>query len=429
MTELPRDLVEQELQRLAFRAVLAEAVQRRGLLVLCVVAALLAIGVAQLTADAWLGTHGTDRLLLAGAVIPLRVVQGEWWRLFTGPLLHADWSHLLLNVIALFVVGRPIEAAFGHARFWLIYAGAGLAGAMGTVTSSVALPVSGHPAAFVAQMATAPLSVGASASVFGLVAALVAFGLKLWPRLTPGLRKSLIYMPALVLAAMLLMGGLAGTGVDNMAHIGGTAGGLALGLVLRPQLRGVDGGRLPWSAWARPLAWLAGGLVVAAVAMSILRIGQPLDLPPVRPAILIFQGQRMAYPADGQRGLVRGGRCRKEYVDPVWALQTGRTPCWLLPLDGVLILGRRDKLMTLDTEDLDALRLANRTGRFAWRQPDVMVHPVGDRWMYLVLAPESLLPSQVRALQPLLPPPGSGRVSEPLQPGDPQWQDWLRLPS
>jgi membrane associated rhomboid family serine protease len=429
MSEPTREeLLQQELHRIVFRAVLAEALRHRVRLVRVVLALLLIVGLLEFTADQWLGPQGADRLFLAGALIPVRVLQGEWWRLFTGPLLHADWSHLLLNAVALFVVGRPVEAAYGPSRFWLIFAGAGLAGAIATVTSSLPMQGTGPAAAFTAQMAAAPMSVGASGAIYGLIAAMIALGIKLWPRLTPGLRKSLVLLPFMLLLAMLAVGSL-GSHVDTMAHVGGALGGLMLGLALRPQLSGIDRARFRSSAWTRPLAWACAGLMVAAMAMSILRIGQPLDLPKVRTIPLQFDGMRIAVPADLPHGVVRQGRCQGRAVDPNWALRTGRLPCWSLPLDGYVVLGRRDHLLTLDTEDLQTERDANRTGRFVRRQPEVLVHPLGDRWLWLVQASDSLLPSHARALQPLLPPAGSATVAALPQPGDAPWPALFQVPT
>lgn len=420
------ELLQRELHRIALRMVLAEALRHRVRVVPVLIAALLLIGLASFTADAWLGPNGAYHLQLAGALMPVRVLQGEWWRLFTGPMLHADWAHLMLNLVALYVVGRPIEAAFGPARFWLIYAGAGLAGALATVTSSVPLPVEGPVAAFTARMALAPMSVGASGSIFGLIAAMIALGLKLWPQLTPGLRKSLVHMPVVLLLAMLVVGSLQ-PHVDTMAHLGGATGGLMLGMVLRPQLHGFGRDTRAWSAWARPLAWVCAGLALAALALSALRVGKPIELPAVRVTAFSDDFLQASWPTDLPRGVLRQGRCQQQYLDPAWALKTDRMPCWILPVNGDLILGRRDRLLDLDAGDLQALRKANASGHFQWRQPGVMVYPLGDRWLWVLHASEAMLASHAKALQPLLPAPNLAQVATP-QPGDPPWTERLQPP-
>lgn len=43
---------------------------------------------------------------------PPAVNHGEWYRLFTYGLLHADWTHLIFNMFTLYLFGQAIEVAF-----------------------------------------------------------------------------------------------------------------------------------------------------------------------------------------------------------------------------------------------------------------------------------------------------------------------------
>ncbi len=53
-----------------------------------------------------------------GALEPYAVVvQGEYWRLFTGLFLHGGFTHLFFNVFALYVLGPPLERSIGTMRF------------------------------------------------------------------------------------------------------------------------------------------------------------------------------------------------------------------------------------------------------------------------------------------------------------------------
>ena len=81
---------------------------------------------------------------------------GEWWRLVTGGFLHFGPIHLLFNMMALWVIGRDIEPALGHARFLAVYLVSLLGG-------SAAVLLLSPPTANVA---------GASGAVFGLMGAL-----------------------------------------------------------------------------------------------------------------------------------------------------------------------------------------------------------------------------------------------------------------
>ncbi|HEY8079656.1 MAG TPA: rhomboid family intramembrane serine protease [Labilithrix sp.] len=50
----------------------------------------------------------------------------ELYRLFTATVLHAGWAHVSMNMLGLLVLGRPLEAAVGRARFVAIYVLAGI---------------------------------------------------------------------------------------------------------------------------------------------------------------------------------------------------------------------------------------------------------------------------------------------------------------
>lgn len=43
---------------------------------------------------------------------PAITKQGQWYRFFTCGLLHADWEHLLFNMISLYLFGATVEAYF-----------------------------------------------------------------------------------------------------------------------------------------------------------------------------------------------------------------------------------------------------------------------------------------------------------------------------
>jgi membrane associated rhomboid family serine protease len=79
------------------------------------------------------------------------VADGEWWRLLTAGFLHGGLFHLLLNMYALFFLGRMIEPALGHVRFAALYFASLLAGSFGAVLLNPDTPV-----------------VGASTAIFGL---------------------------------------------------------------------------------------------------------------------------------------------------------------------------------------------------------------------------------------------------------------------
>ena len=157
-----------------------------------------------------------DRIFEAFAKVGERVRAGELWRLFTASFLHAGILHLWINGASLASIGPPIERVYGRLRFLAIFL---LGGAAGMAASVVLVPLP---------------SLGASAGVFALLGALLAYALRSRARLPPRVRRLLI-VQSLVIAALNLAFGFAVRFIDNAAHVGGLAGGLVLGLVLRPR--------------------------------------------------------------------------------------------------------------------------------------------------------------------------------------------------
>jgi len=49
------------------------------------------------------------------------VAQGEWWRVITGQLMHANWLHIGSNGFGIWVFGRQVEPLFGQKGMWGLY--------------------------------------------------------------------------------------------------------------------------------------------------------------------------------------------------------------------------------------------------------------------------------------------------------------------
>lgn len=396
MSPAPAD--DDEARRFAaavFRAQLAEAFRRPTPMTWGLLLALTLIAAAQGAADHWLGASGLDRLVFAGALIPDKVLQGEWWRPLTGPMLHSTWSHLLMNLVGIGLIGRQIEAAYGSAGFAVLWLAATLAGALGTL-------LAGHA-----------ISVGASGGVFGLVSALVILGARLWPRLQARLRVSLVLVPAALLLLLLGVGELAElvqpSRLDRAAHAGGALGGMLAGGWLPLRLRDADGANLvaaPSPTTRRLVRWLAlAGIFASLLAFAeFARRGQDAPrMPPVVAQVFATEIGPIKLPASQPRGVLREGRCEGERVSVDWAIGLGHRLCSPLPLGGLLLVGRRDKLLTLDAGDHEAMRDALRQGRFVRRERDVLLHPIGRDHLYVVLGNDALLPTYAEALAALLP--------------------------
>ncbi|MFC0582475.1 rhomboid family intramembrane serine protease [Micrococcoides hystricis] len=147
----------------------------------------------QLTADMWYaGAYGFEKP----------------WRLITHGFVHSPtgFTHILLNMLSLYWIGRPMESAIGSAKFSLLYfaslIGAGLA----------------------VLLITDPMTpvVGASGAIYGI------FGGLIWV----SRRAQIPLVPLAVILAINLVISFTLPGISWEGHLGG----LVVGLVLTPLL-------------------------------------------------------------------------------------------------------------------------------------------------------------------------------------------------
>ena len=175
-------------------------------------------------ADAWgivFGARSGETLTLLGGRNHDRVAAGEVWRLVSAGFLHGDASHLFFNGLALVGLGRMSEASFGGLRTLWIFL---LSVVGGNILS---------------QMGDAPLSIGASGGVFGLMGALVAFGWTRRAALPPPMRE-MFGKQLWKWIGLNLVIGLMLPFIDNRGHIGGLIAGAVAGLVLHDRLTRQD---------------------------------------------------------------------------------------------------------------------------------------------------------------------------------------------
>ncbi|GAB4225061.1 MAG: rhomboid family intramembrane serine protease [Stanieria sp.] len=114
------------------------------------------------------GSENLKTLEYLGALIPAKVIAGEWWRLLTANFLHFGWLHLITNMAALYLLGRLVEASFGFLRYLIVYFFSGI-GAMFLFT--------------VLTLKTGEenvLLVGASAAIMGLIGGILAIFWQIW---------------------------------------------------------------------------------------------------------------------------------------------------------------------------------------------------------------------------------------------------------
>lgn len=159
------------------------------------------------------GIDFNEGLYIFGAKENLSIMQGQYWRFLTPIFLHASFTHLLVNSYSLYWVGSVTEKLYGHMKFLVIYLAAGI---FGNILSFIFSPNPG---------------VGASGSIFGLLGALLYFGIE-----NPELFRRYFGHNIIITIAINVVYGFVHKGIDNYAHLGGLLGGfLASGIV---KLRG-----------------------------------------------------------------------------------------------------------------------------------------------------------------------------------------------
>src|SRR5262249_37714187 len=139
--------------------------------------------------------------------------------------LHADWMHLIGNMLFLWVFGDNVEDAMGHLRFLLFYVVCGVAG--------------GLAYALLGPQASETPLVGASGAVSGVIAAYLV----LYPRVRVWILlfwRIPLPVPALwclggwiLLQFWQLVFGSGETQVAWLAHVGGLTTGAVLVILLK----------------------------------------------------------------------------------------------------------------------------------------------------------------------------------------------------
>ena len=159
----------------------------------------------------WGGLGLQDHLLLINKAVfsdnqVHGVYAGEWWRVFTVVLTHANWLHLGSNMLVFFQLGNIIEHFYGRARYGFIL----LISALVASFSSLWLDPVNQP------------SVGASGMIFGLFGVMLVTGKKM----------GVDYRQVLGLLVLNIAFSFV-PGVNWHAHAGGLVGGFLAALALQ----------------------------------------------------------------------------------------------------------------------------------------------------------------------------------------------------
>ncbi|GAA4101661.1 rhomboid family intramembrane serine protease [Streptomyces hundungensis] len=171
---------------------------------------LIGINIALFLVQQVVGYRFTDAFYLLGqAGVPgfggvQGVAEGQWYRLLTSMFLHGGYAHIGFNMLSLWWIGGPLEAALGRARYLALYFVSGLAG--GALT-------------YLLTASNAP-SLGASGAIFGLFGAMAV----LMRRMKYDMR------PVIGLLVVNLIFTFAWSGIAWQAHVGGLVAGVLLGI-------------------------------------------------------------------------------------------------------------------------------------------------------------------------------------------------------
>ena len=186
---------------------------------------------------AFMGIDGRTLVYFGAKFGALMFQQGEWWRLITAGFLHGGLLHIGMNSWVLYDLGTTVEHFYGTRRMLVIYF-------LSSVTGFLA-----------STFWNAGVSVGASAALFGLIGAMIAIGIR-----DKSFAGSAIKSMFVRWAIYGLIFGLLFPMIDNAAHIGGLAGGFAVGYAAQtPRL--VEDGREKFWLYA---AYVCVGLTVLA---------------------------------------------------------------------------------------------------------------------------------------------------------------------
>lgn len=147
------------------------------------------------------------------------------WTFVTSTFMHADISHFIFNMFALFIFGMFLES---RVRPWMFIAVYFLAGIVGNVGYMITAPDSMTP------------GVGASGAIYGVMGVLgvIAYRAQIYVMLLP--IPVPMYIGVIIYAVIEFLGFFAPSNIARGAHLGGLALGVLFGFWLREKIKGLE---------------------------------------------------------------------------------------------------------------------------------------------------------------------------------------------
>lgn len=132
-----------------------------------------------------------------------------WWSFVSASYLHGSILHIGFNMLAFSQLYKYAYHFYGNTRTFIIYSLSGISGFVLSYLSGTSV------------------TIGASASICGLIGALFYYG-----KSRGGLHGTLVYKQVSGWIVSLVIFGLLFPGIDNFGHLGGFLGGLLSGFLL-----------------------------------------------------------------------------------------------------------------------------------------------------------------------------------------------------
>jgi rhomboid protease GluP len=175
----------------------------------------------------------------------------RFWSLISASFLHGSILHIIFNMMALAQLGPFVLREFGASRFLNIYILAGVGGYLASLIFGVRF------------------TIGASASICGLIGAIIYYG-----KSRGGYYGEAIYKQAIGWVIGLAVFGIIISGINNWAHGGGILSGILIAFLM-----GYND-KKPESAWHKHLAaaclLITAGVLIWRLVNSLLYILLPL---------------------------------------------------------------------------------------------------------------------------------------------------------
>jgi len=226
------------------------------IIIVCIVLFILTVG-----ESAFLLVPDHLSLIKYGANVKPLTIDGQYWRLFTAVLLHANLNHLLMNMYAFFSIGFFLERLIGSWKMLLLF-----------IVSSFAASAASL------YWDPATTSVGASGAIYAMFGVyMILLTTKIMERKT----RLVILLCIGVYVVYNIVTGLV-PGIDYAAHIGGFATGLVLGVAMRPTFVNPQ-------KTSRNLLLLSSGIAVPVILVLLLLSRPPEPADRFRKIMLEFE--------------------------------------------------------------------------------------------------------------------------------------------